>query len=71
MRKPLPSYYGAASDLDWRESVGECDHATRPNQPQSVTVPGPGVPCAKEGRIEIAGRCPIHDGGDHGEAVHD
>lgn len=29
MAKPLPAYYGAASDLDWREAVGECAHNLR------------------------------------------
>lgn len=59
-RPPLPSYYGAASDLDWREAVGECAHNLRSSHPRSVTVPGPCVPCAREGRIAVRGQCHTH-----------
>ena len=77
----LPPYYGAASDLDWRESVGDVSLPTCVDCDQPTTDPGrlcptcreacgavddgpPCVPCAKEGRVEIAGRCPVHDGGE-------
>ena len=37
----LPNYCGAASDLDWREAIGEDDRAPRLRFASSVTVPGP------------------------------
>lgn len=61
-RRILPSVWSAASDRDYDTAVGRRDTAGPvASAPASVTIPGPCVPCARVGRVEVSGRCPIHD----------
>ena len=65
MTRPLMSMWSAPSDWDYHDAMGHTDHAPQgPVRADVPPLPGPCVPCAREGRLEVSGRCPIHDGGD-------